>query len=418
MKENATKRMEPCVMSHETLCHADIGVVVALHERNALRTGNTAVLPFTDFVYLRWLTVGGSLLGMRIIVIGSRITHTDDPIIGYTYDPHAHHWTKKRYAVPLLLYDRYFPPSLDDRASVPSRRIVHPFSAIRAKPTHPAPLRWLCNPVPDKHTVYQLLKNDDEIPSWLPHTQPYHGIKTFETMLDAHRALILKPVRGMQGHGILRLERLSHHGTDFPTYTLSGGTRRSAPQAIPTRWHRVQDVARHVQSLYRNKSFLVQQALPLNTEDDRPADVRVLIQKNGRGAWHMTGAVARIGSVGALTSNLHQGGIAQEASVFLKRHCPHVSSDVLCATLAMRSQRIATRLEQQIGPLLELGLDFGVSRHGDVWLLEANGKPGRHAFVHTFPLAKTREAFTLPLHYAQYTLNRQHKGGAFDARDV
>ncbi|MEK1830725.1 YheC/YheD family protein [Priestia megaterium] len=45
-------------------------------------------------------------------------------------------------------------------------------------------------------------------------------------------------------------------------------------------------------------------------------------------------------------------------------------------------------LEQELNGLIgELGFDFGVDYQGNVWLFEANSKPGRSIF-HTLPYEK------------------------------
>jgi hypothetical protein len=34
------------------------------------------------------------------------------------------------------------------------------------------------------------------------------------------------------------------------------------------------------------------------------------------------------------------------------------------------------------GIIAEIGFDLGIDKHGDVWLFEANSKPGRSIFSH------------------------------------
>ena len=56
--------------------------------------------------------------------------------------------------------------------------------------------------------------------------------------------------------------------------------------------------------------YLLQQGLQLYLKNGRVHDFRVLIQKNGNGAWEVTGGAGRIGADRSITSNLHGGGEA------------------------------------------------------------------------------------------------------------
>ena len=54
------------------------------------------------------------------------------------------------------------------------------------------------------------------------------------------------------------------------------------------------------------------------------------------------------------------------------------------------------------GIIAEIGFDFGLDKHGQVWMFEANSKPGRSIFSH--PKLKEFELLTrkLSLDYAIY----------------
>jgi hypothetical protein len=68
-----------------------------------------------------------------------------------------------------------------------------------------------------------------------------------------------------------------------------------------------------------NGPFMLQQGLQLTLLPERVADVRLLIQKDERGLWDVTGMGVRIGPSNSATSNLHGGGSA-------------VSSRLLCGS--------------------------------------------------------------------------------------
>ena len=68
--------------------------------------------------------------------------------------------------------------------------------------------------------------------------------------------------------------------------------------------------------------------------------------------------------------------------------------------------RLAAAIEEaNRAPLGELGLDMGIDTHGQVWMFEANSKPGRSIFKHS--RLKEADAFSrnLIVDYSRYLAN-------------
>ena len=93
------------------------------------------------------------------------------------------------------------------------------------------------------------------------------------------------------------------------------------------------------------------------------------------------GTAVRRGKSGNVTSNLHGGGTAEELLPFLIKEFGQEKSLQIHCTLLEIATQIPAILEQHHGRLAELGIDLGIDSSGDVWILEANSKPGRSAFT-------------------------------------
>ena len=65
-------------------------------------------------------------------------------------------------------------------------------------------------------------------------------------------------------------------------------------------------------------SYLAQPDLNLLRINGRICDVRVLVQKDRDGAWHVTGVAVRAGAAGRVISNLHGGGRSLRLERLLK----------------------------------------------------------------------------------------------------
>jgi hypothetical protein len=151
------------------------------------------------------------------------------------------------------------------------------------------------------------------------------------------------------------------------------------------------------------RRYIIQPYLDLTSREGQPFDVRVLMQKNGRGAWTLTGMAVRLGKRGALTSNLHGGGTAVSPLPFLLAEYGKSGAELL-EELAAAAALLPPLLEESCGRLGELGLDFGIDAGGRIYLLEANSKPGRTVFRLTGDRRAAKLAAENPLRYARHLL--------------
>lgn len=152
-----------------------------------------------------------------------------------------------------------------------------------------------------------------------------------------------------------------------------------------------------------SRRYIMQPYLHLTSSRNQPFDVRVLMQKNGRGAWTLTGMAVRLGGCGSLTSNLHGGGTAVAVLPFLLAEYGATGAE-LHEELAAAAAVLPPLLEETCGRLGELGLDFGIDAGGRIYLLEANSKPGRSVFRLTGDRRAAKLAAENPLRYARHLL--------------
>lgn len=157
------------------------------------------------------------------------------------------------------------------------------------------------------------------------------------------------------------------------------------------------------------RRYVVQQGLDLAYLQGSPYDVRSIVQKNGQGEWQVTGKAARIGRRYSITSNLHTGGFARTVPTILQAYFPDRAEEIE-QQIDHLAIRIAQVMEQKAGPLCDLGLDMGVDRQGNVWILEVNSKPGRKVFRHTGDRLARRLSVETPMAYARYLIEQRGRG--------
>lgn len=136
-------------------------------------------------------------------------------------------------------------------------------------------------------------------------------------------------------------------------------------------------------------------------------DYRLLIQKNGRGEWEVTGCAGRIGPHRSITSNLHGGGSAVSQDKLLAyRFAAPEKMESIKQEMNSFAYKLADFLETKFGKLCELGMDIAVDPRGNVWLLEVNPKPSREVFRKIGENATYQKAVTRPLEYAVWMLKQ------------
>lgn len=363
-------------------------------------------VPFADRAYFRRITVAGSRIGVSAYVFSPDwIDWHRRTVRAYVYDPARHVWERRTLPLPSLVYDRAFFRTRDQLVRHRSQ-----LARLLASPR----IKLLGLGLPGKLDVHRMLARDPGIARRLPYTEPYAGPESLRRWLGERGEAVLKPQGGMHGKGVFHVRRMNRNGQEI--YAAVGRSGDNRPVRLAFRSER--DALRWVdRTLVAGRPFLLQQYLRLRTEDGAPFDIRALVQKDGRGRWSFTGAAARVGPPGGLTSNLHGGGEPTDAKPLLVREYGEEEAARMMQTIRDTALEAASVLESGHGPLLELGIDLGVDRLGNVWVLEVNSKPGRASFTRLHDKQARIGAVTRPIRYARYVMDRQ-LGGQIHEFDV
>lgn len=367
------------------------------------KTGGGPEPPFGSRAFYRRITVYGKRAGLNVYVFapdwidwGRRLVHA------YAYDPEQSAWRRAWYPFPRLVYDRAF-----CRTRVQLKR----HRAILGQLLKLPGVTLLGRGLGGKLQVHRLLQTDPAMAAVLPETEPYTGPASLRRWLDERGEAVLKPQGGTHGKGVFRIRRCGLRGYEACGRTFSN-------HAVSLRFPSLDALRRWADlRLIAGRPYLIQTYLDLNTAEGAPFDIRALVQKNGRGCWSLTGLAARIGPAGGLTSNLHGGGTPVHAREFLQEQFGIPAAETVIRAIRQTALAIPPILEGGHGPLLELGIDFGVDRFGRAWVLEVNSKPGRASFIRGNDKKIKIAAITRPIRYARYVLDRQ-LGGQIDELDI
>lgn len=299
-------------------------------------------------------------------------------------------WRRRWYPLPDVVYDRAW--GLGPKARRRFQELVERFLFEADIPVF--------NPdFGDKLAVYALLSQVPELAPHLPRTLPL-SVESVAALSEEHRLLFIKPVRGRQGKGIYRVVR---QGDRFETTKRldSGSLRKRAYRSAG-------ELVEAVLSEARYDGYLVQQGIDLVRAGRRAVDVRVVVQRDARGRWGVSGVGVRLGAPGGFLSNLHAGGRAATLSELVRRTRLRTTARRLKRS-AERVALLAVEALSEAHPLLgEVGLDLGIDRRGHLWLLEANRQPGRATFARAGLVRSWATTRRRVVEFAEY-LARSHR---------
>ncbi|SFE22468.1 YheC/D like ATP-grasp [Paenibacillus catalpae] len=301
-------------------------------------------------------------------------------------------WTEELCPLPDIIYDRCFYRNTEERNACNAV-----LTAIRERKS----VLTLNGSLPGKWEVYNTLRQDFILAPLLPHTTRLDRPDALLQQLKSHnKELFLKPSAGMQGKGALHLQQ----SLLTRQWIAAGRTRDNRP--FRQRFDHYSGLAEWIGRFIGRASYIAQPYLQLTDPEGNPFDLRVLVQKTGKGRWGITGAVIRTGRSGSVTSNLHGGGTATKASEYLTRLFGAAKAEQIIHRIQQASLHAAERLENNYGRLAELGIDFGIEPDGRIWLLEVNAKPGRSSFQQSDDRSAEQMSVERPLRYARLLSQR------------
>lgn len=228
----------------------------------------------------------------------------------------------------------------------------------------------------DKSDVYNLLDQDADAMQHLPESVPHPKPEKMKAMLEKYQFVYYKPSGGSLGNGIYRLTYHPERGY-FARYRNKGSN-------VLLRFTHFSSLMKMLQTRHGNNlsNYVCQQGIRLIEIDNCPIDFRFHMHKNGQNDWVPVGIGAKKAGRGSVTTHIKNGGQLLTPEHALSHTFGSRADDIL-----EKAKKISIRLcnaiernyEHQLG---ELGLDIGIDKDGDIWMFEANAKPGRSIFAH------------------------------------
>jgi hypothetical protein len=345
-----------------------------LHERGQLPTIGilTVLCEYRDFRgdhqnFIDLIRTGREQGALVYVIAVEDLKLSEGKVQGFTYSFETKQWTKQLMPMPHVFYNRIPYRNLEMRPQV--QRIIQ--MCLKSKQVK------LFNPTFfNKWSLFEWLHRSQETRQFVPVTEQLTNANELDTMLRKYDMVYLKPIKGKAGKGILRVERRVQTGYDvgYPvTYKMTIQENKISRNAV---YSTLNALWAQIEQYCGNKEYIMQQGILLATYKRRCYDLRVLVQKNRRNEWLVSGIGARLAGPSSITTHVPRGGSIEKPLKLLTQTFGEYEGTHLLADAKHSAILIANQIESASGHSLgEMSLDIGIDTHGKTWFFEANSKP-------------------------------------------
>jgi hypothetical protein len=273
-----------------------------------------------------------------------KVNFSNNTIIGQMYDNGE--WYKKAFPFPDVIYNSGNPNSYKAQTILNHLRSFIPFTS---------------HPVGSKMKVYRKVKNGQIFAQHLIPSKIIEDIETIDLVMLDYLQVIIKPVAGHQGIGVIFIEKAGENYHLIEKDTSFNLTRAEFINSINDRINK--------------EDYLVQPYINSKTKDGNAYDYRLHVQKNGQGHWIITCIYPRIGPRDSIITDFTIGGSTLPIEHFLRLEFPLNHLEIY-QQLVEFALGLARHLDEiYLMSFDELGFDVALDTEGKIWLYEVNWRP-------------------------------------------
>ncbi|SEO06144.1 YheC/YheD family protein [Paenibacillus sp. OV219] len=208
------------------------------------------------------------------------------------------------------------------------------------------------------------LMRERELSEYVPETAQLSK-SSLHSLLRKYEMVYVKPVVGMHGNGVMRVER------------TTAGYQFQSQDRIRSFTH-FDDMYRSILVQTRKKRYLVQKGIRLLKHNGRRFDIRVMAQYSPNRQWETTGIIGRVAAKNRIVTNFHGGGKLVAASRLLAEHTNYVYPKL--HSLSKLGVKAGKAMQQAFPGVYEIGLDVALDQSLRLWILEVNTSPDPYVF--------------------------------------
>ncbi|MBU7592261.1 YheC/YheD family protein [Metabacillus halosaccharovorans] len=219
------------------------------------------------------------------------------------------------------------------------------------------------NSVGSKLNVYQKIIEGKQFSHYvIPFFILTKGDEIFDHF-EKHKKLVIKPIKGSGGKGIIFIEKIT---TNHFQIIYGNDNETLKKNELPL----------YLDHLLVTTRYIIQPFIKSTTKEGLVYDIRLHVQKNGKGEWETTLIYPRISANRKMISNISSGGFRGELQSFLIEEFgdEYYNMKRLLEHFSIRfSQHFESLYHHKFD---ELGIDIGIDANQKLWIYEVNWRPG------------------------------------------
>lgn len=181
--------------------------------------------------------------------------------------------------------------------------------------------------------------------------------------MERYTTVYVKPNVGSMGIGIFKLNRVT---SGYELYEIVGRKQ------ICQEYSKLSDVYARLMAA-RSGRLIIQSGIELDRVNDRPYDIRVMVQRKPQGVWVCTGMMVKVGARDKIVTNYYQGGAIYTMQMLSKQQQLSESQTIdRIKVLTQTALRIAWALSKKQAGMHEMGIDFAYDKEQRLWVIEVN----------------------------------------------
>lgn len=296
---------------------------------------------------------------------------SDTEILGYYYLDGE--WQKGMCVPPDIIYNRIHSRKVEGSSA---------FQKLKAS-INQLQIPFFNDRFLSKWDVHEMLTAEEHLHPYLPETSLFSA-ENLAVYLEKYHSVFIKPVNGSKGRNIILLKK-----NDKGITAQSTSHHQNKLIEFPT----VSPIFEWFQKQVNQTPYIIQQSIPLAAYKDRQLDFRVLCHRNHQNDWKITSTVARVSAENQFVSNLARGGEMMQPLIPLADRFGKKLALQQIALMKEIALETASIIGQSATGLIgELGIDIGIDKDGELWIIEVNSKPSKDAEKQTSKIRPSAKA--------------------------
>jgi glutathione synthase/RimK-type ligase-like ATP-grasp enzyme len=239
-----------------------------------------------------------------------------------------------------------------------------------------------------KWTKTLVLLKSNKLRKYVPETKLYNK-SSLRSLLDKYKMVYVKPVKGTVGNGVMKVEKSWKKGRHKYRYQY-GTTKRN--------FHVYDTMYKSISKSKLKRRYLVQKGIRLLTFNNRPFDIRIMVQKDTKRKWEASGYIGRVAHPKKIVTNFHNSGKALPLEFLLQGYVQGGEKKKYIGSLKTLGYRIAKHMNKHYPGFREVGVDLALDKDLKPWILEVNTAPDPFIFNEL----KDKRMFHKVIRYAQF----------------